>query len=177
MKWVTYFPKLSNVHLTKDLGLIPLYMQQVCGYRSLLVGQFPDFDRAGIDDEASKLQLEILDDGGSISFIDRAFISFIRKHARSIQVLNLFQLNRDNLVYGLAYTYFNHTGILYLKLDADNRNFLNRKVHSSSWAKRRILGALEKRFFKVVHVVSVENKRGFNLIDQSVSGRRSGTDA
>ena len=163
MHWVTYFPKIANVHLTKDLGLIPLYMQRIGGYRSSLVARFPHENYPALEGEAEALHTHELTDAGNIGFLDKSFLRYLRENASKIDVLNLFQLSRDNIFYGLAYKYFNPSGKLYLKLDTYNQHLQERKAHARSRFKRKILQTAENRFFQKLDLVSVENSKGYAL--------------
>ena len=71
MRWVTYFPKIERLHLTKDVGLIPHYAS-LKGYDATLLGHVES--ELGLPKEVADLRLEKLKNQGNWFFLDRAFL-------------------------------------------------------------------------------------------------------
>ncbi len=163
MRWVSYFPEIHNVHLTKDVGLLPYYMQEVCGFDAALLGRFPEKEYPALQGEVHGLEIIQLEDLGSISFLEKAAMEYIKKEAKSIDVLQLSHLSRHTVLYGLLYKRHNPAGQLYLKLDAYNDDLRTRKKYARSRLKNAILNRLEKRFFKFLDLVSIENRPGYSI--------------
>lgn len=163
MRWVTYFPEIHNVHLTKDLGLLPYYMQHVVGYDAALMARFTDLEYPALEGEMKGLKTISLNDRGTWFFTEKASAHYLRKNAKKIDVLNLYHLSRHTLIYGYLYKKNNRRGKLYLKLDAYTSHLKNRKTYSQNPIKNRILKWVEKRFFNAVDFISVENTQALEL--------------
>lgn len=163
MRWVTYFPEIHNIHLTKDLGLIPHYMGASEGFDSEIVGYFPDQDYPALEREMKGLKVKKLSNQGNWMFVGKAAIQYLKRESKLIDVLNLYHLSRHTLVYGLAYKYYNPNGKLYLKLDAYNSHLTEPKRYAKSAFKNNIFRFLEKRFLAKVDLISVENQTGLEL--------------
>jgi glycosyltransferase involved in cell wall biosynthesis len=162
MRWVTYFPEIENVHLVKDVGMIPLYAGY-SGFKSLLVGHFIDTDYPNLQGETKDLDTHHLRDDQKWFFLDRAFLNWLKINAQEVDVLHLFHLTRDSIFYGAYYKRLNPEGKLYLKLDAYNDHLRSRKRYAINGFKNFLLKKVEKRFFKSLNLVSVENTDGYDL--------------
>jgi len=164
MRWVTFFPNFEQVHLTKDVGLIPYYIG-LAGHDASLVGHsaFP----LDIPAEVCTLKVELLPDRGSIFFLDKAFLNWLKKNAIHIDVLHLFHLSRDTIFYGWYFIKCNPKGKLYLKMDAYNGHLHSRKIYASNPLKNYFLLQLQKRFFSGLNYVSVENNEGVRLASKT----------
>jgi glycosyltransferase involved in cell wall biosynthesis len=163
MRWLSYFPEVHNVHLTKDVGLLPFYMQEVCGYHSALMGRFPERAYPALEGEVRGLETIPLPDDGYFTFLEKSALRAIRKLAPETDVLQLSHLSRHTILYGLLYKRYNPNGFLYLKLDAYNAHLAARKTYSKSPVKEALLQYLSRRFFKAVDLISIENKAGVEL--------------
>ena len=163
MRWITYFPEIHNIHLTKDLGLLPYFMQEVAGYDASLMARFPEAAYPALEGEVRGLKTISLDDQGTWFFTERASVHYLKKHAREIDVLNLYHLSRHTLVYGYLFKNNNNSGKLYLKLDAYTAHLKKRKKYARNPIKNAILKWLESRFFKVVDLISVESREGLEV--------------
>ncbi len=164
MRAVTYFPVIHNVHLTKDVGLIPLHLSKLPGTEAVLAGHFPDEDYPALRTEAAGLSVLRLPDKGKSAFLDRAFLIYLKKHAREVDVLQLYHLSRDSLIYGIYYKRYNPKGVLWLKLDAYNAAFEEPKRYSRSPVKDGLLRMAEKKFLRKADLVTVENRAGIEVI-------------
>lgn len=161
MRWVTFFPKFERVHLTKDVGLIPYYVG-LAGHDSMLLGRSNhDLENP---EEVSGLKIEKLPDLGSKYFLDRAFLNWLEINAKQIDVLHLFHLARDTILYGRYFKKWNPRGKLYLKMDAYNDHLIERKQYSKNPLKNFYLNQVQKGFFKSLHYASVENRQGVELV-------------
>lgn len=163
MRFVSYFPEIHNVHLTKDVGLIPFYMQGVCGCDATLLGRFTSLEYSALNTEMKGLQTINLNESGNIGFLERAMVDYLRGHSKSIDVLHLTHLARHSLLYGVLYKRYNPKGFLILKLDAYNEQLRAPKKYARGKFKNMVMGRIEKRFFKAVDIVTVENTEGLEL--------------
>ena len=167
MRWITYFPEIHNVHLTKDLGLLPYYMQEVAGYDTALMGRFPDDEYPALEGEVKGLKTISLGDKGTWFFTEKASVHYLKNHAKEIDVLNLYHLSRHTLVYGNIYKKNNPGGKLYLKLDAYTTHLQKRKRYARNIIKNIALKWLEKEFFKNVDLISVESLEGLEMAQKT----------
>ena len=164
MRWVTLFLPTENVHLTKDVGLIPLTMKKEFGYEARLVCFNNEPSYPALKTEAAGLELQFLIRGGKRFFLELAVLDFLRENAADIDVLHLFHLTRDTLFYGSLYKKYNPKGFLYLKMDAYNQHLIAPKVYSLNFFKNLLLKREEKQFFRSLDLVSIENKKGLELL-------------
>ncbi len=167
MRWITYFPEIHNVHLTKDLGLLPYFMQEVAGYDAALVGRFPEEEYPALEGEVKGLETISLGDKGTWFFAEKASAHYLKNNAKEIDVLNLYHLSRHTLVYGFLYKRANPNGKLYLKLDAYTSHLKKRKRYARNPIKNEILKYLERRFFKMVNLISVESTQGLEAAQKT----------
>ena len=162
MHWVTFFPNLSYEHLTKDVGLLPLHMQNH-DFKVDLVYTGSDIPEAKVSDEVSKLSLKKLNGQGKKMFLEKAFITFLHREASNIDVLNLYHYDRDTIYYGTLYKKLNPKGFLYIKLDGYNQHLKSRKIFSKSKLKNLIFSPRVRKFHKEVDLLSIENTLGFEI--------------
>lgn len=164
MRWVTYFPKIERLHLTKDVGLIPYYAS-LKGYDAILLGHVEsEFD---LPEEVADLRLEKLKDQRKWFFLDRAFLQWLKQNAAEVEVLHLFHLSRDTLFYGAYYKRLNPQGKLYLKMDVYNDHLRNRKRYSRNGLKNFLIQKVEKRFFHGLDLATAENREGVDLVKET----------
>ena len=135
LSFVTLFPQCQNIHLVKDVGMIPYVMHRDMGYDSYVMC-YENGDYPYLDTEVPGLKMIFIDrrehlleklakflEGRPISetlerwstLID-ASIALLR-WGRVIDVLQLYHLNPWSILAGLVYRIINPKGILYLKLD------------------------------------------------------------
>ncbi|MDT8717980.1 glycosyltransferase [Clostridium sp. 19966] len=118
--FVTLFPETENVHLTKDVGMIPFLMHKYFNYNSKIVcyknGSYPYLNK-----EVLGLNLDFLENTDN-DLIDGN--NYIKKNAKNIAVLHIFHFLQRSLVWIQTYKSLNPRGKIYLKLDA-NINILN----------------------------------------------------
>ncbi|MBI3518180.1 MAG: glycosyltransferase [Bacteroidetes bacterium] len=165
-KFVTIFPICENVHLTKDLGQIPFFLHHEYGYRSSIVSYRNSKEYTNLNGEVKGLNIEFIENKGRISFLEKSVLSYIKQHAKEIDVLNLYIFSKFTFVYGILYKKLNPKGFLFLKLDGYNETFEKgyKIKHSTNYFKNIILKYLEKQFLKKVDLISIENTYGETLV-------------
>lgn len=113
--FVTLFPEAENVHLTKDVGMIPFIFHKYFKFNSKIAcynnGAYPYLDR-----EVKGLKLDFIENTGD-SFVDG--FNYIKRNAAQIDVLHLFHLLGRSLAWIQTYKALNPYGKVYLKLDSD----------------------------------------------------------
>ncbi|MFO0322854.1 MAG: glycosyltransferase family 4 protein [Bacteroidota bacterium] len=166
--FVTIFPNCENVHLTKDLGQIPFFLHKKYGYKSSIVSYENSKNYPNLNGEVNGLTIEFIKNKGRISFIEKSVLSYIRKNAKKIDVLNLYIFSKFTFVYGILYKLIHPTGFLFLKLDGYNETFekSNKIKHSTNFFKNIILKYLEKKFLEKVNLITIENSIGEQLVKQ-----------
>ncbi len=116
--FLTVFPDARNVHLGKDVGVIPFLFHRNYGYRSILLtrdnGPYPL-----LDSDASGLEIEFIDSGraGHPDRVKKALLDYIKKNAKAINILNLYDISGFGLKLINAYKNRNRHGKVYVKLD------------------------------------------------------------
>lgn len=126
--FVALFPAAENVHLTKDVGMIPYIMGRDYGYEASLVcftnGEYPTYKYL-----RPFLNLTLLGRNRKYIITRPSFrmIRYLYRNAKKIDVLNLYHLTYETILYGIIYRLFHKKGRVYLKLDMDSDAFMRRK--------------------------------------------------
>lgn len=135
--FVTFFPLCENIHLTKDIGMMPFIMARDHGYTSYIIcyknGDYPYLDRevSGVGliflkrgplNGLAELSRKRLKNGLVNRAIESACIALdslpvLLRHGKNIDVLQLYHLKDESLTVGWLYRLINPKGLLYLKLD------------------------------------------------------------
>ena len=150
-RFVTLFPSSQNVHLLKDIGMIPYILFRDYGYDSSLVTFKDSEEYPALENEVQGLKLSFLEADPNYQFTKPSIkvLKYIWKNASKIDILNLYHNTKETLLYGLVYRLRNPKGVLYIKLD------LNIKRFEQCISKLKILGYTT--FFKLISsVVSYE---------------------
>lgn len=118
VRWLTLFPETENVHLVKDVGLIPYLMHRQFGCDARIAcwktGEYPYLAR-----EVQGLKLEFLDECGGDSL--QAGLRYLQQNAANIDVLHVFHLAVRTLEWIRLYKSLNPRGKVYLKLDVTDQ--------------------------------------------------------
>ena len=147
-KFVTLFPNLENIHLVKDVGLIPLTMCHDFEYDSKIVC-FENDEYTYLKSEAKGLNLNFLP---KCRFKYVSELKYIIHNAKSIDILNMYHLSiHHSLLIFYIYKILNHNGVSFLKLDLDFRGVED--IENYSFLKKLVI----KRLLKKVDIVSAES--------------------
>lgn len=128
IKFTTIFPAAENVHLTKDVGMIPYVLGRDYGYDASLVcftnGKYPT--RKSL---MPFLKLTLLGENRKYIITRPSFrvMKYLFHNANKIDVLNLYHLTYETILYAVVYRLFYRKGKVYLKLDMDSDAFMRRK--------------------------------------------------
>lgn len=135
--FATFFPGCRNFHLTKDVGMIPYILYRDFGYDSYVICHGDD-EYSYLDSDVRGLKLWPLGKsrlhalegwarsrraGGRAlraaealcAFFDA--LPFMLRHARRIDVLQVYHYKDESIIAAFLYRLFNPGGIVYLKLD------------------------------------------------------------
>lgn len=177
MNFTTFFKYgLRNVHLVKDVGVIPALLARNHGYSSRLVS-FPLERRfSHLEGEARGLELDLFDHApGRLDAVARLkFLSYLTRKARSIDVLNLYFLGADTYAPALLYKKLNPSGFLYVKLDSTEPRFARAvsRCREGEGLLSRGGKALSRKFFSKVDLISGETRGLCRLVGETFPSLR-----
>lgn len=148
---VALWPECENVHLTKDLGMIPFILYKYHDYNSSIacyqMEEFPYLDK-----EVKGLGVERIENTGNIL---RDGDEYLIQNANTIDILFLMGIYSYTLSWINVYKTFNPDGKIYLKLDA-NLYWMN-----SMDMTKDVLEILDK-----CDLISVESSRLHHYLNQ-----------
>jgi glycosyltransferase involved in cell wall biosynthesis len=107
--FATFFPPTEDVHLTKDVGMIPYIMHREFGYDARIIC-YKNGDYPSLKKEVRGLKLEFIH-----NWVDG--ILYLLKHGKKIDVLQVYHPSLASAVIGIFYKLVNPGGILYCKAD------------------------------------------------------------
>jgi len=119
--YVLIYPGLWNIHLIKDVGMIPFTMAKSFNYNACIL----TYD----NDNYKYLQDHLKDENFSLNFLKKRYknqrydvIRYLIRKSRDIDVLQFFHLNdfMNIFYYSVIYKLLNKNGKIYVKLDADD---------------------------------------------------------
>ena len=158
MRFVTLFLKTQNVHLTKDVGMLPYLLHKKHGVDAAVVTYKNDEEYSYIENEVKGLKLEFIEKtGGGIIFDG---VRFLAMNASRIDVLNTYHLNLSSYIYGIVYKRFNPKGRIYLKLDMNPKGLI-------TCFKKNPVGMIKRSTIKRADIVSVETGRMYDKLKQT----------
>lgn len=145
MRYLTLFLEAENVHLIKDVGMIPYTLYKEYGYQSSLAcyhnGEYPYAD----------LELK----GLNLVFVRRIFgnpfldaLLFLMLNARKYDILQVYHLSFQSMFWLFMFKAIRPLSRTYLKLDANER-VLN-------YPTKGLKGMINKYLFRKIDLVSVE---------------------
>ena len=159
--FVTVFPYTENIHLLKDVGAIPFTFCEHLGYESTLVtiknGEYP------YNEQYTKgLRLEFIEGDMQKCLHDqwyeyRLIKRYLAKHAKEIDVLNLYHFTIPHVLLMAYYKFLNRKGIAYLKLDADFRCFPYPEHVYATLRKNPIKKLIKHWLLNKIDVISAES--------------------
>ncbi len=162
MKIVLLFDHLQNMHLLKDVGMVPYLLGKAMACDIEISGYRNDVDYPYLKAPLPDLR---------VSFIGDRFVSrwttylWLWKNAREIDVLMLFHICTPSIYQGLLYKLRNPSGYLYLKADIASEQVgyaaIVRKSNLLSGFKRWLLA---KALMKKIDLISVECSRTFQNV-------------
>ena len=114
-RFVTLFPHAENLHLIKDVGMIPYALHHYAGYESFLVC-YKNGEYSYLEKEVNGLNLSFLERRGG-EFLD--ILRYLFRHGRDIDILNLYHFTLRTFLFVLIYQCINRHGLVYIKTDMD----------------------------------------------------------
>lgn len=148
-RFLTLYPETRNIHLVKDVGMVPYILYKNFGYDSSLA-TYENETYTYLNTEVPGLKLLFIKRIFNHDLLDR-FV-FLWKNRKKIDVLQLYHLDKTSLSTGLFFKIIRLGKVqIYLKLDASEL-VMNRKVN---WFKRNLYGRILNSF----DLVSAETTR------------------
>jgi glycosyltransferase involved in cell wall biosynthesis len=170
--FATFFPLCKNIHLTKDVGMIPYILYRDYGYDSYLISYK--------NDNYSYLKTEV--PGLKIIFIKHTNLPFkklishfpilqtvidtfplIIKYGRRLNVFELYYYCKQSIIIATIYKLVNKKGCVFLKLDYVQGPKENQENPKS--LKVKIKNYLLNRFLRLIFdIISVETLSSYEYI-------------
>ncbi len=152
MRFVTLFLKTQNVHLTKDVGMLPYLLRREHKIDTAVATYKNDEEYTYADNEVKGLKLEFIEKTGGGMIFDG--VRYLVANAHNIDVLNIYHLNLSSYIYGIVYKRLNRKGRIYLKLDMNPKGF-------EALFKKDIVGMIKRSTLKRADIASVETRKMF----------------
>ncbi len=144
MVFVTLFTRLKNVHLLKDVGMIPYLLHRDYGYHSIMATRKNETSYPSLKQEVKGLSIRFIRGKGALYLI---------RNAKKIDVLNVYHLNLQSFFNLLIFRLLKKKSAKsYLKLDIDDRG-LKRLLQPGA------VGFIKRRTIDLADLVSAETKR------------------
>lgn len=162
MKIALFFDRLRNLHLLKDVGMVPYLLGKEMGCDAEIVGYKNDEEWPYLDSPLADLHVRFIGD----RFVGyRKSYLWLWQNARDIDILILFHICTPSIYQGLIYKLRNPGGYLYLKADIASEQVgyaaLLQKNNLLSGPKRWLL---VKALMAKIDLVSVECSRTFQKV-------------
>lgn len=149
------FLKTENVHLIKDVGMIPYHLMKEHGADCTVVTYKNSEDYSYIDNEVRGLKLEFVKRTKCGRIIDGML--YLIKNAHRIDVLNIYHLNLSSYFYEIVYRLFNKRGRIYLKLDMS-------PLGLKSCFKKDPVGIIKRATIRRADIASVETTKMYRSL-------------
>lgn len=148
MTFVTLFLRLKNVHLLKDVGMIPYYLMRDHGMKSTMVCMRNEEEYPFLDKEVKGLKIRFLPENKYSPVISG--MKYVWDNARDIDILNVYHLNLSSFLFLLIYKIRKKkNGRGYLKLDMDLKGFKRLFMFNP-------VGFIKRRTMDLSDIISVE---------------------
>lgn len=158
MVFATIFPETENVHLIKDVGMIPYIMYKKYGFDSKIIcynnGNYPY-----LKSDVNGLKIDFIKKYTNKPLIDG--IIYLLKNSRRIDVLHLFHFNKRSSMWILVYKSLNKKGKVYLKMDADQHI-----KFATNPSEKSLKAYLKRKILNKINLISVENTTIYKFIKE-----------
>ncbi|MCR4589520.1 MAG: glycosyltransferase family 4 protein [Lachnospiraceae bacterium] len=148
MKFVTLFLRMKNVHLLKDVGMIPYMLYRDYGADSTMVCMKNEAEYSYLNREVKGLKIRFLPRHRLSPVISG--MKYVWDNARDIDVLNVYHLNLSSFLFLLIYRLRKKKGAKgYLKLDMDLKGYKRLFMLNP-------VGFIKRRTMDLADIISVE---------------------
>jgi len=158
MRLLTLFPKCENVHLIKDVGMIPFTLQKIYNY-DVTIASYDNGDYPYLITEVKGIKQKFIKKIFSNPKIDS--IIFLIRYARNYDILQVYHFSLTSILHLFLFKClngFNPTKKTYLKLDADD-DILKLRL-------RGLLGKIMKMFLAKINLVTIETSILFSKLNK-----------
>ncbi len=114
---------LQNIHLTKDVWLIPYYMHKLFWYDAKVVTNAEVWEQYQDLEKYTKWLIIERVKKKRIFYLELGLIAYLIKNAKKIDILNVYHFSGPSLLYSCIYKAINPKGKIYVKLDLNIQNF------------------------------------------------------
>lgn len=150
--------KSTNVHLVKDMGMIPFKLYENYGYDSTLI-TFKKGEFTFQNDVVKGLKLDFVKNRFNSYAIDGSL--YLLKNSKKYDILQMFHVTLSSFCYAYIYKFLNRKGKLYLKLDCSH--LLPERISGLNGIGKFFL----KKFFYKFDLITIEQKKIYDdLIDK-----------
>lgn len=150
--------KSTNVHLVKDMGMIPFKLYEKYGYDSSLI-TFKNGEYTFQNDVVKGLKLEFVKNRFNSYALDGSI--YLLKNSKNYDILQMFHVTLSSFCYAYIYKFLNKEGKLYLKLDCSH--LLPERISNLNKIGKVFL----KKFFNKFDLITVEQEKIYkDLINQ-----------
>lgn len=150
MRYVVLFPQAENVHLIKDVGMIPYKLQQRFDVPAV-VACYENDHYDYLPKTVKGLELEFIKRKYQNSILDGSH--YLHENARNIDILQIFHLTLSSVLYTIIYKHHNPGGKVFLKLDCSSQ--LIAKLANLNRVSYRLLNW----FLAKVNVIGIEQEQ------------------
>lgn len=148
MRFVTLFLRMKNVHLLKDVGMIPYMLMRDYGVDSTMVCMKNESDYSYLEDKVKGLKIRFLPHDRFSPTISG--MKYVWDNAGDIDVLNVYHLNLSSFLFLLIYKFRKKKdGKGYLKLDMDLKGYKRLFMINP-------VGFIKRRTMDLADIISVE---------------------
>lgn len=157
MRYCVLYPKAENVHLIKDVGMIAYKLNKLYGYDSF-VACYKNGEYDYINNEVKGLKLDFIENRHSHFF--NIFL-YLKRNSKKTDVLQIFHMTLNSVIYAFIYKFFNKKGIVFLKLDCTEKllekikgmNGIGKFMLDFFLNRVDIIGAEQKKIFEKLKVL------------------------
>jgi L-malate glycosyltransferase len=178
--FLTFFPECEDIHLTKDVGMIPYILHKHFSYNAyILTNKNDEYSRLNSETPGLKLCFFPVSQNnpaysdkeqqsathGTHQIISCACNSlrFLSKYGKRIDILQLYHYKLESLIVASLFRFFNPKGVLYLKLDLDPDSLHSCRLNIQKLKKRVPFQSLLLRFISF-DIISVETEAALNFL-------------
>lgn len=158
MRFVTLFPETQNVHLIKDVGMIPYVMYKEFNFESVIVCYQND-NYEYLETEVKGLKIDFLKKYSRKSVING--VIYLIKNSKKIDVLQLYHYVKRTKVWIILYKILNPKGKVYLKLDATI------EIKKIKFDKLSLINHINTTVLKKCDLVSAETKEFVTFLNEN----------
>jgi len=156
-RFLTVFQSLEEIHLYKDVGLIPYYLNKNLNYQTTIV-HFGDT----IKDQKYKKSVNIINLGKSKRLLFIRIIYFIAINAKNYDIINFYHIKKNNHIFAMIYKVFNKNGKVYIKSDIDIKHSNH---HLEKSRNSPVISRLIRLFFsKFIDIYTIETRACYNIL-------------